>query len=421
MQDTTSQDQEHRDIQLRVARKMFQVLFEPSNKITDDVLRVKAVFLSVSFFLMTITFPFLQLLIGDTVDGQPVFLVLMVLSFLIYVASRTVYVHLAGLVTALVLAGMPYLFFSFVGQLETTRIVFNIVVWPLVAALIGSQFLTTWQEGLFIAGQTLLLMVYSYFHESIVFLTAMEPIFDQAALSVIVLLFTWMTNYYVRQLEYRQDDLQQRQRELEVYTSVLTHDLGNDMQVLRGCVELLEVTDGLSPKNTQNLETALAVSDRMGNVVKLFSSVGKQREFDFLSALQEIAVGAEHAFKGMKVEVKIWPGVDTSRARVGILLPLVIENLLRNTAEHAGPESNVSICVWMKQNSFEIEYRDDGPGIPESIRPQVFRKGITTRENGKGLGLYLSQRIVDSYGGSIELVVDGETGHDMFRIAVPTR
>ncbi|MHA2379343.1 MAG: sensor histidine kinase, partial [Candidatus Thorarchaeota archaeon] len=400
MHDVSSQDQKPGENQLGVARRVFQLLIEPSDAITDDVLRVKAMFLSVSFLLMTIVFPFLQLVMGDAVNGQPVYLVLMVLSILLYVASRTSYVRVAGLAMTLALGAMPYLFFSFSAQLEPIRVVFNIIVWPLVATLIGSQFLSSRLEGLFIAGQTSLLMVYCYFHESIDFLMAMEPIFDQAALSIIVLFFTWMTNYYITQLEYRQEDLQQRQRELEVYTSVLTHDLGNDMQVLRGSVELLEVNNELNPKNSQNLETALAVSDRMGSVVKLFSSVGKQPEFDFLSALQEIAVNAEQAFTGMKVDVKIWPGVETSRARVGILLPLVIENLLRNTAEHAGPESNVTICVWMKQNSFEIEYRDSGPGIPESIRPRVFQKGVTTRENGRGLGLYLSHRIVESYGGS---------------------
>jgi signal transduction histidine kinase len=411
------------DVETRpsLVRRLTQLLIGPSDAIVNDALRVKARFLSSSLILMLIIFTILQGLQGYTVDNQPVYLALALHSLSIYIMSRTKYVRLAGIATTLVLAVMPFLFLSYSAQWDPMRVVFNILVWPLVAALIGSQFLTTTLEGLLITSETSLLLVYCYFHPALDFFMTIEPIFDQAALSILVLFFTWMTNYYITQLEYRQDDLQQRQRELEVYTSVLTHDLGNDMQVLRGSVELLEVTDELSPRNSQNLETALAVSDRMGNVVKLFSSVGKQREFDFLSALQEIAANAEQAFPGMKVDVKVWPGVDSTRASVGILLPLVIENLLRNTAEHAGPESDVTISVWMRENSFEIEYRDSGPGIPESVRPRVFEKGVTTRENGKGLGLYLSHRIVESYGGSIELVVDGETGHDMFRIAIPTR
>ncbi|MHA3963735.1 MAG: sensor histidine kinase [Candidatus Thorarchaeota archaeon SMTZ1-45] len=411
------------DVQTRpgTVRRFIQLLTEPSDAIVNDTLRVKARFLSASLILMIVVFTILQGLQGHTLDNQPVYLALALISLSIYIVGRTEYVRFAGIATTLVLAVMPFLFLSYSPQWDPTRVVFNIVVWPLVAALFGSQFLTPLLEALLITSETSLLLVYCRFHPALDFMMAIEPIFDQAALSILVLFFTWMTNYYITQLEYRQDDLQQRQRELEVYTSVLTHDLGNDMQVLRGSVELLEVTDELNPRNSQNLETALAVSDRMGNVVKLFSSVGKQREFDFLSALQEIATSAEQAFSGMKVEVKVWPGVDTTRAGVGILLPLVVENLLRNTAEHAGTESDVTISMWMKEDSLELQYRDSGPGIPESIRPRVFQKGVTTRENGKGLGLYLSQRIVESYGGSIELVIDGETGHDMFRITIPTR
>jgi signal transduction histidine kinase len=403
-----------------LVRRFIQLLTDPSDAIVNDALRVKARFLSSSLLLMMVIFAILQGLQGHTVDNQPVYLALALHSLSIYVMSRTRYVRLAGIATTLVLAAMPFLFLIYSAQWDPVRVVFNIIVWPLVAALIGSQFFTTVLEGLLIVSETSLLLVYCYFHPALDFVMTIEPIFDQAALSILVLFFTWMTNYYITQMEYRQNDLQQRQRELEVYTSVLTHDLGNDMQVLRGSVELLEISNELNPRNSQNLETALAVSDRMGNVVKLFSSVGKRREYDFLSALQEIAANAEQAFSGMNVDVKVWPGIDTSRARVGILLPLVIENMLRNTAEHAGPKSDVQISVWMKENSIEIEYKDSGPGIPESIRPRVFQKGVTTRENGRGLGLYLSQRIVESYGGSIELVVDGETGHDMFRVTIPT-
>ncbi|MFQ5833728.1 MAG: sensor histidine kinase [Candidatus Thorarchaeota archaeon] len=404
-----------------MVRRVDQILTRPSDDITDDTLRVKARFLSAVLILLILILPFLQLLLGSAVDGQPVYLALMLLSVGIYSLSRTRHVLLAGIFTTLGLASMPFLFLSYSQQWAPTRIVFNILIWPLVAALIGSQWLTTRQMGCFIAVEASLLLVYTYLHQGIEFIVALEPIFDQAALSIVVLLFTWITNYYVTQLRYRQEDLEQRQRELEVHTSVLTHDLGNDMQILRGSVELLDVLEDVDAKHQQNIETALAVSDRMGSVIKLFASVGRQREYDFLLTLNEIAANTEKVFKGMKVEVKVWPSVVSSRIRVGILLPLVIENLLRNTAEYAGLDSVAKVCVWMKEDTLEIEYRDTGPGIPESVRPRIFQKGVSSGGEGKGLGLYLSYRIVESYGGTIELTVDSDTGQDLFRISIPIR
>ncbi|MHA2223160.1 MAG: ATP-binding protein, partial [Candidatus Thorarchaeota archaeon] len=61
----------------------------------------------------------------------------------------------------------------------------------------------------------------------------------------------------------------------------------------------------------------------------------------------------------------------------------------------------------------------DGPGIDEKIRPNIFNKGVTTRGEGKGLGLYLSKRIIESYGGTIELM-DASIGTGAaFLISVP--
>ena len=56
-------------------------------------------------------------------------------------------------------------------------------------------------------------------------------------------------------------------------------------------------------------------------------------------------------------------------------------------------------------------------GIDDKIRDKIFLKGVTTKGEGKGLGLYLSKRIIESYGGTIELM-DSQIGA-AFLISVP--
>jgi two-component system, NtrC family, sensor kinase len=53
----------------------------------------------------------------------------------------------------------------------------------------------------------------------------------------------------------------------------------------------------------------------------------------------------------------------------------------------------------------EIEVRDDGSGIPADILPRIFEPFLTTKEGGKsvGLGLAVSQNIIDRHGGKIEV------------------
>ncbi|MFW9980545.1 MAG: sensor histidine kinase, partial [Candidatus Thorarchaeota archaeon] len=230
---------------------------------------------------------------------------------------------------------------------------------------------------------------------------------------------SWALNYYIAELEEHKQFLEQRQRELEVYTSVLTHDLGNDMQIVKGHIELLNERMNIPVNLESYLTTSLAVSERMSNVIKLFSVVGRSSEYDFLDTLTTMAKNARRTRGGADVSLMFEPDVRSADIRPGILLPLVLENLLRNTLDYAGEGAVVSIRLGLVEKMLLITYRDNGPGIDSEIRPRIFQKGVTTCGEGKGLGLYLSKRIVESYGGTIELLESKVGTGAAFLISVP--
>lgn len=60
---------------------------------------------------------------------------------------------------------------------------------------------------------------------------------------------------------------------------------------------------------------------------------------------------------------------------------------------------------------------DNGPGVDEGLLPRLFTPFATTRENGTGLGLVLSQRLAERAGG--ELVFAGNGTGATFRIRLP--
>ncbi|OLS20297.1 MAG: hypothetical protein ThorAB25_28470, partial [Candidatus Thorarchaeota archaeon AB_25] len=201
--------------------------------------------------------------------------------------------------------------------------------------------------------------------------------------------------------------------------SVLTHDLGNDMQIVRGHIELLNETLDIPADKESYMSTSLAVSERMSRVIKLFSVVGRPAAYNFLETLQTMADRARQANSGAKVSLLFEPDIRSADIRPGILLPLVLENLLRNTADYVGDSAVVTIRLGLVEKTLIITYRDNGPGIDPSIRHRIFQKGVTTKGEGKGLGLYLSKRIVESYGGIIELLDEKETKGAAFLISVP--
>ena len=410
---------EHEPVEVSIIQRVGQILIEPSKAIESDVLRMNTRLLSFALLLIVIIFPLIQLLLGILISNIALFTPTVGLFFGIYIISRTRYAVIAGMITTLVLAIMPYLFLLVDFNREPERLPLNVIIWPVIAALFGSQWFKPKLLALLISGETLGLLVYCNAHPDIGLFLALEPIIDQAALSLVVLIFTWSLNYYVIQLEEHKKFLEQRQRELEVYTSVLTHDLGNDMQIVRGHIELLHETMNMPMDKESYLTTSIAVSERMSRVIKLFSVVGRSSEYDFLETVQTMANRAKRASGGTIVSLQIEPDIRSADIRPGILLPLVLENLLRNTADYVGESAVVSIRLGLVEKTLIITYRDNGPGIDPKIRSKIFQKGITTKGEGKGLGLYLSKRIVESYGGSIELLDEKERQGATFLISVP--
>jgi two-component system nitrogen regulation sensor histidine kinase GlnL len=64
-----------------------------------------------------------------------------------------------------------------------------------------------------------------------------------------------------------------------------------------------------------------------------------------------------------------------------------------------------------------VVVRDNGPGIPDDIRPHLFEPFVTSRATGSGLGLALVAKIVGDHGGLIE--VDSRPGRTEFRLHLP--
>lgn len=99
------------------------------------------------------------------------------------------------------------------------------------------------------------------------------------------------------------------------------------------------------------------------------------------------------------------------RAPTGLQLPWdredlleLLGNLLDNACKWADAEVRVSVIE--TADGFELTVEDDGPGIPEERRDQVFSRGARLDEqtHGHGLGLGIVRDIVDSWGGKLSLL-----------------
>lgn len=99
------------------------------------------------------------------------------------------------------------------------------------------------------------------------------------------------------------------------------------------------------------------------------------------------------------------------------LLAQVLINLLRNAAQAMAQTEapKLALRLFADGQSTVIEVEDNGPGVPHSLRQDVFLPFFTTRAAGTGVGLNLARQVIVAHGGAID-ILDAPGGGALFRI-----
>ncbi len=118
-------------------------------------------------------------------------------------------------------------------------------------------------------------------------------------------------------------------------------------------------------------------------------------------------VGEAAETTSLRLENGVDPGTLVQADRVQLFRVLI--NLLRNAAE-AGAHV-VRIAAERNNTMLAVEIMDDGPGLPDPVRADLFRPFAgSVRRGGRGLGLAIARDLMVAQGGDIELVATGATG-----------
>jgi len=211
-----------------------------------------------------------------------------------------------------------------------------------------------------------------------------------------------------------QDELKKSKRELELYTSLLRHDLANDIQILINRLEYIEMLDDPIEIKTQ-CRSVRAASERMGKLLQIFTESKTGNSKGLVDTIETSIEQSEEANPHLQISLKLEDNRDQLNLYMGELAGLVFDNLLRNAAQHAGSDAQIEIEIREDENDIVIMLTDDGPGIPESIHPSLFQR---KRSETGGMGLYLSKRVVEAYGGNFNLV-DSTSEGATFEISFP--
>jgi two-component system OmpR family sensor kinase len=103
----------------------------------------------------------------------------------------------------------------------------------------------------------------------------------------------------------------------------------------------------------------------------------------------------------------------------------MVLNLLDNAAQHTPAGSTIELALHRENGNAVVEVADDGPGIPATMRDQVFNRFVrgegpadTAGGTGTGLGLAIVSAVAASHGGTVE-AAESESGGALFRARIP--
>jgi PAS domain S-box-containing protein len=204
----------------------------------------------------------------------------------------------------------------------------------------------------------------------------------------------------------RNETIRKRQeQEIDLYSSLLRHDLKNDLGLIRNYIEAVEMLlKSADEEATSFLNSAISAVERMTDLLNTFGKPQTMREIDIVDFISEVAGESQKAQKSLRINVAYSANTTPANITAGGLLALVFMNLFRNAAQHAGMNPEIDVKVSKTDTMISVIVSDDGPGIAEELKSKLFTRGASGKGEAGGLGLYLSKEIMERTGGSIELV-----------------
>ena len=206
----------------------------------------------------------------------------------------------------------------------------------------------------------------------------------------------------------------------------INHDLRNMLTSARMASDRLAASG--DPKVAQSLPRLERALDRAARLTEEVLAYGRSEEpapeprlLSVWQAARDAAEDAGLSEAGVRLELDAT--ADTPVVADPDQLDRILVNLFRNARqaiEAAGRAAGrVRLSAARDENRLRLEVADDGPGVPERVRPRLFQPfGGTASPGGVGLGLAVARDLARGHGGDLELLRTGPEG-TAFRLTLP--
>lgn len=248
----------------------------------------------------------------------------------------------------------------------------------------------------------------------------------------VVAIFQDLTEVHLMREKVRHADKMAAVGEL---STAIAHEIRAPLASICGSIEMLAGELEVSGDNRKLMDLIVRESDRLDRIITDFLEFARLRKpepeaVDVERSLNEVLLLIRHSTE-LNRDVRMRVECATPRSLMYAdeeQVRQVFFNLIINACEAMREGGTLTIRIERRPvelregaravESLKIDFENDGPAIPEEVRPHIFEPFYTTKEGGTGLGLAIVSRIVESHGGLIR-VASAEGSGTVFSVIFP--
>ncbi len=246
-------------------------------------------------------------------------------------------------------------------------------------------------------------------------------------------------NRMLKELKSSQEKYKGAYKRTELYKNIFAHDISNILQNLMSAMDLMEsfsknlqgsdkIKDLLKMSKSQIKKASKLITNLL-----TFSEIEdkglKLQKMDLCTSIEKAVEFIRKSYPNESIEINFDSKLNGFYINANDLLLEVFENILINAVKY-NESTTKRINIKVSKEKVEgksyvtVAFIDNGIGVPDPLKEKIFSKAIEKKgeHKGLGLGLLLVKRIIDEYGGKIEVknrIEDDYTQGSNFIIKIP--
>ncbi len=203
---------------------------------------------------------------------------------------------------------------------------------------------------------------------------------------------------------------------LGVLSAEIAHEIRNPVSVISMLVHSLREDTAIPADRQKDLGIIAEKLERITRIVSQVLNFSRQQpprfeKFRPDDVVRELFLLLDHTFSAKHITARFhaaknvsWLFMDRGH------FEQILMNVILNAIQAMPNGGTLAIKLGARNGHMVMTIEDTGYGIPRDVLEHVFEPFVTTRKEGVGLGLFVTQKLLAQYGGKIEVLRTGPTG-----------